>query len=118
MISDYLSKEERYACVKAGAFAYAGMLDAEEGPLPQVKEAQVLDVADTGISVADKSISTAKSLAMLAAISAGIPLGVFGHVIGRRIFGMCLKVEELKEKIRLYRTAADEMASGLSGGEV
>ena len=111
MISDYLSKEERYACVKAGAFAYAGMLDAEEGPLPQVKEAQVLDVADKGISAA-------KSLAMLAAISAGIPLGVFGHVIGRRIAGKRLKEEELKEKIRLYRTAADEMASGLSGGEV
>ena len=111
MISDYLSKEERYACVKAGAFAYAGMLDAEEGPLPQVKEAQVLDVADKGISAA-------KSLAMLAAISAGIPLGVFGHVIGRRISGKRLKEEELKEKIRLYRTAADEMASGLSGGEV
>ena len=111
MISDYLSKEERYACVKAGAFAYAGMLDAEEGSLPQVKEAQVLDVADKGISAA-------KSLAMLAAISAGIPLGVFGHVIGRRIAGKRLKEEELKEKIRLYRTAADEMASGLSGGEV
>lgn len=111
MISDYLSKEERYACVKAGAFAYAGMLDAEEGPLPQVKEAQVLDAADKGISAA-------KSLAMLAAISAGIPLGVFGHVIGRRIAGKRLKEEELKEKIRLYRTAADEMASGLSGGEV
>ena len=111
MISDYLSKEERYACVKAGAFAYAGMLDAEEGPLPQVKEAQVLDAADKGISAA-------KSLAMLAAISAGIPLGVFGHVIGRRISGKRLKEEELKEKIRLYRTAADEMASGLSGGEV
>ena len=111
MISDYLSKEERYACVKAGAFAYAGMLDAEEGPLPQVKEAQVLDAADKGISAA-------KSLAMLAAISAGIPLGVCGHVIGRRIAGKRLKEEELKEKIRLYRTAADEMASGLSGGEV
>ena len=111
MISDYLSKEERYACVKAGAFAYAGMLDAEEGTLPQVKEAQVLDAADKGISAA-------KSLAMLAAISAGIPLGVFGHVIGRRIAGKRLKEEELKEKIRLYRTAADEMASGLSGGEV
>ena len=111
MISDYLSKEERYACVKAGAFAYAGMLDAEEGPLPQVKEAQVLDAADKGISAA-------KSLAMLAATSAGIPLGVFGHVIGRRIAGKRLKEEELKEKIRLYRTAADEMASGLSGGEV
>ena len=111
MISDYLSKEERYACVKAGAFAYAGMLDAEEGPLPQVKEAQALDAADKGISAA-------KSLAMLAAISAGIPLGVFGHVIGRRIAGKRLKEEELKEKIRLYRTAADEMASGLSGGEV
>lgn len=111
MISDYLSKEERYACVKAGAFAYAGMLDAEEGPIPQVKEAQVLDAADKGISAA-------KSLAMLAAISAGIPLGVFGHVIGRRIAGKRLKEEELKEKIRLYRTAADEMASGLSGGEV
>lgn len=111
MISDYLSKEERYACVKAGAFAYAGMLDAEEGPLPQVKEAQVLDAADKGISAA-------KSLAMLAAISTGIPLGVFSHVIGRRIAGKRLKEEELKEKIRLYRTAADEMASGLSGGEV
>ena len=111
MISAYLSKEERYACVKAGAFAYAGMLDAEEGPLPQVKEAQVLDAADKGISAA-------KSLAMLAAISTGIPLGVFGHVIGRRIAGKRLKEEELKEKIRLYRTAADEMASGRSGGEV
>ena len=111
MISDYLSKEERYACVKAGAFAYAGMLDAEEGPLPQVKEAQVLDAADKGISAA-------KSLAMLAAISTGIPLGVFSRVISRRIAGERLKEEELKEKIRLYRTAADEMASGLSGGEV
>lgn len=111
MISDYLSKEERFACVKAGALAYAGLLDAEEGPLPQVKEAQVLDAASTGISAA-------KSLAILAAIGAGVPLGVFSHVMGRRIAGKRLKEEELKEKIRLYQTAADEMASGLSGGEV
>ena len=73
MLSDYISKQDRIACMKAGALAYAGMLDAELGPLPQVKEAGVIDM---------------------------------------------LREEELKEKIRLDRTAADEMASGLSGGEV
>jgi uncharacterized protein (TIGR00369 family) len=28
MFSDYISKQERVACMKAGALAYAGMLDA------------------------------------------------------------------------------------------
>jgi hypothetical protein len=38
--------------------------------------------------------------------------------MARRVVGKRLREEELKEKIRLYQTAADELASGLSGGEV
>lgn len=117
MFSDYISKQERVACMKAGALAYAGMLDAELGPLTdaQVKEAGwfdgLFDTAKTGAEAA-------KALYVLAAAGAGIPIGIFSHVMGRRIAGKRLKEEELKEKIRLYQTAADEMASGLSGGEV
>jgi len=111
MISDYLSKGERFTCLKAGALAYAGHCDAEYGALPQVKSAGPVDTAATGMDAA-------KSLFVLAALGAGIPIGVFSHVMGRRISGKRLREEELKEKIRLYRTAADEMASGLSGGTV
>lgn len=109
MFSDYISKQERVACMKAGALAYAGMLDAELGPLPQVKQAGWSDVLSG-------SADAAKTLYVLAAAGAGIPIGIFGHVMGRRIVGKRLREEELKEKIRLYQTAADEMASGLSGG--
>ena len=109
MFSDYLSKSERMCCIKAGALAYAGMLDAEQGPLPQVKTAGAGELIGGGVDAA-------KALWVLAAAGAGIPLGVFGHVIGRRISGKRLREEELKEKIRLYRTAADEMAAGLKGG--
>lgn len=111
MFSDYISKQERLACMKAGALAYAGMLDAELGPLPQVKEAGILDTLKG-------SADAAKTLYVLAAAGAGIPLGIFSHVMARRVAGKRLREEELKEKIRLYQTAADEMASGLSGGEV
>jgi hypothetical protein len=111
MFSDYISKQERLACMKAGALAYAGMLDAELGPLPEVKEAGILDTLKG-------SADAAKTLYVLAAAGAGIPLGIFSHVMARRIAGKRLREEELKEKIRLYQTAADEMASGLSGGEV
>ena len=113
MFSDYISKQERVACMKAGALAYAGMLDAELGPLTDagVKKAGWFDTAKDGAEAV-------KTLYVLAAAGAGIPLGIFGHVMGRRIAGKRLKEEELKEKIRLYQTAADEMASGLSGGEV
>lgn len=112
MLSDYISKQERVACMKAGALAYAGMLDAEQGPLPQVKE------ADGSGGLLGGGANAAKTLFVLAAAGAGIPLGIFSHVMGRRIAGKRLREEELKEKIRLYQTAADEMASGLSGGEV
>lgn len=108
MFSDYLSPKERMDCIKAGALSYAGMLDAEIGPLQQVKSAE-------GSAVAG-GINAAKALWVLAAAGAGIPLGVFAHVMGRRISGKRLREEELKEKIKLYQTAADEMASGLSGG--
>lgn len=113
MFSDYISKQERVACMKAGALAYAGMLDAELGPLTdaEVKKAGWFDRAKNGAEAA-------KTLYVLAAAGAGIPIGIFSHVMGRRIAGKRLKEEELKEKIRLYQTAADEMASGLSGGEV
>ena len=111
MLSDYISKQDRIACMKAGALAYAGMLDAELGPLPQVKEAGVIDMLRG-------SADAAKTLYVLAAAGAGIPVGIFSHVMARRVAGKRLREEELKEKIRLYRTAADEMASGLSGGEV
>ena len=111
MFSDYISKQERLACMKAGALAYAGMLDAELGPLPQVKEAGILDTLKG-------SADAAKTLYVLAAAGAGIPLGIFSHVMARRVAGKRLREEELKEKIRLYQTAANEMASGLSGGEV
>lgn len=111
MLSDYISKQDRIACMKAGALAYAGMLDAELGPLPQVKEAGVIDMLRG-------SADAAKTLYVLAAAGAGIPIGIFSHVMARRVAGKRLREEELKEKIRLYRTAADEMASGLSGGEV
>lgn len=111
MIGDYLTKQERLGCIKAGALAYAGMLDAEYGSIQQVKEAAALDTVDRGASVA-------KSLAVLAAVAGGVPIGVFSHIVGRRIAGKRLREEELKEKIRLYQTAADEMASGLSGGEL
>lgn len=107
MISDYLSKRERYECIKAGALAFAGMMDAEEGPL--AKTAGVVDTAST-------AAGAAKSLLILSALGAGIPIGVFSHVMGRRIAGKRLREEELKEKIKLYQTAADEMATGLSGG--
>lgn len=112
MFSDYISKQERLACMKAGALAYAGMLDAELGPLPEVKEAGIIEDTLKG------SADTAKTLYVLAAAGAGIPLGIFSHVMARRVAGKRLREEELKEKIRLYQTAADEMASGLSGGEV
>lgn len=111
MLSDYISKQDRVACMKFGALAYAGMLDAELGPLPQVKEAGVSDTVGRGAEAA-------KTLYVLAAAGAGIPLGIFSHIIGRRIAGKRLREEELKEKIRLYQIAADEMASGLSGGSV
>ena len=111
MFSDYISKQERLACMKAGALAYAGMLDAELGPLPQTKEAGVIDTLKG-------SADAAKTLYVLAAAGAGIPIGIFSHVMARRVAGKRLREEELKEKIRLYQTAADEMASGLSGGEV
>jgi len=111
MFSDYISKQERLACMKAGALAYAGMLDAELGPLPEVKEAGWIDAIKG-------SADAAKTLYVLAAAGAGIPIGIFSHVMARRVAGKRLREEELKEKIRLYQTAADEMASGLSGGEV
>ena len=111
MINDYLSNEERLGCIQAGALAFAGMLDAEEGPLPEVKEAGVFDTAA-------RAGEAGKSILLLAALGAGIPIGVFSHVMGRRIAGKRLKEEELNEKIRLYQTAANEMATGLSGGEV
>ena len=110
MFSDYLSKGERIACIKSGALAYAGMLDAELGPLPQEKAASWFTDG------AKKGIDAAKTLWLLAAAGAGIPLGVFGHVMGRRVAGKRLREEELKEKIKLYREAADEMAAGLGGG--
>ena len=109
MIADYLTPQERFSCIKAGALAYAGLLDAEQGPLE--KTAGVFDAANT-------AASAGKTMMLIAALGAGIPIGVFSHVMGRRIAGKRLKEEELKEKIRLYQTAADEMASGLSGGEV
>ena len=106
MVSDYLDKAERFACVKAGALMAAGDMDAELG---EVKEAAfVVDTAKAGVD-------TAKSLWILAALGAGVPLGVGAHVIGRRISGKRLREEELKEKIRLYQDAADEMAAGLGG---
>lgn len=108
MLSDYISKQDRLSCMKAGALAYAGMLDAERGPLPQVKKAD----GDGG------AVGMAKSLYVLAALGAGVPIGIFSHVMGRRIAGKHLREEELREKIKLYQTAADEMASGLSGGGV
>ena len=111
MFSDYISKQERITCMKAGALAYAGMLDAELGPLPEVKEAGIIDTLKG-------SADAAKTLYVLAAAGAGIPIGIFSHVMARRVAGKRLREEELKEKIRLYRTAADEMASGLSGGEI
>lgn len=111
MFSDYISKQERIACIKAGALAYAGMLDAELGPLPAVKEAGIIDTLKG-------SADAAKTLYVLAAAGAGVPLGIFSHVMARRVAGRRLREEELKEKIRLYQTAADELASGLSGGEV
>lgn len=110
MFSDYLSPGERMSCIKAGALSYAGMLDAELGPLPQVKQ------ADGGGAIAG-GIDAAKALWVLAAAGAGIPIGVFGHVMGRRIAGKRLREEELKEKIKLYQTAADEMAAGLGGND-
>lgn len=109
MISDYISKEERLACIRAGALSYAGQLDAELGPLPETKEAQVIDATN-------HVLNAAKSLALLATIGTGIPIGVFSHVIGRRIAGKRLREEELKEKIRLYRDASDEIAAGLGEG--
>lgn len=113
MFSDYLSKQERVACIKTGALAYAGMLDAALGPLPaaspQTKEAGAGENAQM-------AANALKSLYVLVAAGAGVPLGVFGHVMGRRVAGKRLREEELKEKIRLYRMAADEMASGLPGG--
>jgi len=109
MFSDYLNKSERIACIKTGALAYAGMLDAELGPLPQEKTAGILDAAKGGVDAA-------KTLWVLAAAGAGIPIGVASHIIGRRIAGKRLREEELKEKIKLYQSAADEMAAGLGGG--
>lgn len=109
MISDYLSKEERFGCIKAGALMVAGGLDATEGPLPQVKEAQIL----SGLK---NTLEAGNSLALFLSLSAGLPLGVFLHGMDRRIRGKRLKEEELKEKIKLYRGAADEMASGLGEG--
>lgn len=109
MISDYLSKEERFGCIKAGALAFAGLLDAEEGPLPETKEAGLAgDAAGVGYE-------GAKTIAVLAALGAGVPLGVFSHIMGRRIAGKRLREEELKEKIKAYRAAADDMAAGLGG---
>lgn len=105
MVSDYLDKAERFACVKAGALMAAGDMDAELG---DVKSAAFVDTAKAGVD-------TAKSLWILAALGAGVPLGVGAHVIGRRISGKRLREEELKEKIRLYQDAADEMAAGLGG---
>lgn len=114
MFSDYLTTQERVACMKAGALSYAGMLDAELGPLQQgqTKQAGWGDVASTGLGL---GVEGAKTLWVLAAAGAGIPIGVFSHIIGRRIAGKHLREEELKEKIRLYQNAADEMASGLGG---
>ena len=109
MFSDYITKQERLSCMKMGALAFAGLMDADLGPLPQVKEAGVADTAKA-------SADAAKMLYVLVAAGAGIPLGIFGHVMGRRIAGKRLREEELKEKIRLYQMAADEMASGLAGG--
>ena len=111
MFTDYLSKSERMMCMKTGALAYAGMLDAELGPLPNVKSAGIVG------DIPRVSINAAKALWVLAAAGAGIPIGVFSHIIGRRIAGKRLREEELKEKIQLYQTAADEMASGLGGNE-
>lgn len=112
MLSDYISKQERVACMKVGALAYAGMMDADFGPLP--REERQVKQADGGLLPG--SVDAAKTLYVLAAAGAGIPIGIFSHVMGRRIAGKRLREEELKEKIRLYQMAADEMAAGLSGG--
>lgn len=111
MFSDYLTPGERVLCIKEGALAYAGMLDAEQGPLPQVKAADA-GLIGGGIK---GSVDAAKTLWVLAAAAGGIPIGVFSHIMGRRIAGKRLREEELKEKIRLYQSAADEMATGLGG---
>ena len=110
MISDHLSKAERLACIKAGALSYAGYMDAEYGAIPETKTAGVIDTVNT-------SANAAKTIAIISALTAGIPLGVFGHVMGRRINGKRLREEELKEKIRMYQDAANEMASGLGGND-
>lgn len=111
MISDYLSKQERLAFWKEGALAYAGVLDAECGPLEKS--------ADGGIAATAKDTASAlKSLFALSVLGAGIPIGVFSHVIGRRISGKRLREEELKEKIRLYRDAANNMAAGMGAEAV
>lgn len=108
MVSDYLSKSERFACMKAGALSYAGMLDAEDAV--QEKTAGAMDTLQAGTNAA-------KAMLVVAALGAGVPVGVFSHVMGRRIAGKRLREEELKEKIRIYRTAADELASGLATEE-
>lgn len=108
MISDYLSKEERFGCIKAGALMVAGGLDAAQGPLPSVKTALFDGLKNT--------LEAGNSLALFLSLSAGVPLGVFLHGMDRRIRGKRLKEEELKEKIKLYRGAADEMAAGLGSG--
>lgn len=105
MISDYLTKDERLSCIKEGALSFAGLMDAELG---------VVKEAGGFLDAASKGADAAKSIALLASLGAGVPIGVFGHVMGRRIAGKRLREEELKEKIRMYQAAADEMASGLS----
>ena len=108
MFSKYLTKSERLECIKEGALARAEQLDAELGPL----EKSALSPGETLKGGAD----ALKTIWVLAAAGAGIPLGVFSHIMGRRVAGKKLREDELKARIKLYRMASEEMASGLGEG--
>jgi hypothetical protein len=97
-----LSPAERAASMRMGAL----MKFAEYG-VPQ-------DKIDHVVKQAAINLSPTKLL-LTVSLLGGIPLGVAGHLIDRKITEQKAKERELREKIKFYREAAGGLERGLAG---
>lgn len=102
MISDYLSREERLACMKAGALLYANSRSGS------VKSAQVASAA-AGVHNGLKAVDSA---ALLVATLLGIPIGLGVHALSRTANDKRFEEEKINKKIDLYNEYANDIRSG------